>query len=127
MAANYTKLFKLLLDRKIKKSDLCRAAGIGATSLTKLTKGENVTTDILVKICNALHCDFADIMEMEFDTEQVELPEGVESGLIEQIVSEQSGGRYVQKSHRRALGLRLRRYLFGYKVTLMVVKSSVKK
>jgi DNA-binding Xre family transcriptional regulator len=67
MGANYIKLFKLLLDRKIKKGELCRLAGISGTSLAKLSKGGSVNTDILVKICNALRCDFSDIMEMEFD------------------------------------------------------------
>lgn len=47
----------------MKKSDLRKNAGISSSSLAKLTKGENVTTDVLVKICNELNCDVADIME----------------------------------------------------------------
>jgi DNA-binding Xre family transcriptional regulator len=66
MAASYIKLFKLLLDKSIKKGELCRLAGISGTTLAKLSKGESVTTDILVRICEALDCDFADIMEMKF-------------------------------------------------------------
>ena len=69
MRARYVKLFKLLLDRGMKKGELCKAAGISGTSLTKLTRGESVNTDILVKICGALKCDFSDIMEMEYDSE----------------------------------------------------------
>jgi DNA-binding Xre family transcriptional regulator len=68
MKANYIKLFKLLLDRKMKKGELCNAAGISRTALQKLSHGDNVNTEILVKICNALRCDFADIMEMEYDS-----------------------------------------------------------
>ena len=48
----------------VKKKDLCQAAGISHTSMAKLGKNENVTTDVLVKICVALHCDISDIMEI---------------------------------------------------------------
>ena len=67
MKASYVKLFKLLLDKKMKKGDLCKAAGISGSSLAKLYRGDSVTTEILIKICHALQCDFADIMEMEYD------------------------------------------------------------
>ena len=67
MRASYNKLFKLLIDKKMKKGELCALAGISSTSLAKLNRGESVTTDILVKICGVLECDFSDIMEMEFD------------------------------------------------------------
>ena len=70
MRANYNKLFKLLIDKRMKKGELCTAAGISGTSLAKLNRGECVTTDILVKICGVLKCDFSDIMEMEFDDER---------------------------------------------------------
>ena len=69
MRASYNKLFKLLIDKKMKKGELCALAGISSTSLAKLNRGESVTTDILVKICGVLECDFADIMEMEVDGE----------------------------------------------------------
>ena len=69
MGANYVKLFKVLLDKRMKKGELCKLAGISGTSLAKLSRGESVNTEILVKICNALRCDFSDIMEMEFDNE----------------------------------------------------------
>lgn len=64
MAISYKKLWKLLIDKDMKKKDLQKAAGISATSITKLGKNENVNTEILEKICNALHCDICDIMEM---------------------------------------------------------------
>ena len=66
---SYNKLWKLLIDKGMKKSDLRKNAGISSSSLAKLTKGENVTTKVLVKICNELNCDIADIMEFIPDTE----------------------------------------------------------
>ena len=48
----------------MKKKDLCTAAGISHASMAKLGKNENVTTDVLVKICTALQCDIGDIMEL---------------------------------------------------------------
>jgi DNA-binding Xre family transcriptional regulator len=70
MVASYNKLFKLLIDRKMKKGELCRAAGISGTSLSKLARGESVTTELLIRICRVLKCDFADIMELEPDEEK---------------------------------------------------------
>lgn len=64
MAVSYKKLWKLLIDRDMKKKDLCEAAGISHASVAKLGKNENVTTDVLVKICTALKCDISDIMEI---------------------------------------------------------------
>ena len=63
MAISYNKLWKLLIDQKMKKSDLRKKAGISSSSLAKLTKDENVTTEVLAKICKELKCDIADIME----------------------------------------------------------------
>jgi len=64
MAISYKKLWKLLIDRDLKKKDLPALAGISSASVTKLGKNENVNTDILEKICRALKCDISDIMEM---------------------------------------------------------------
>ena len=64
MAISYKKLWKVLIDRDMKKKDLCAAAGIRHTSMAKLGKNENVTTDVLLKICHALNCDIGDIMEI---------------------------------------------------------------
>ncbi len=64
MTISYKKLWKLLIDKDMKKKDLQKAAGISATSITKLGKNENVNTEIIEKICTALHCDICDIMEM---------------------------------------------------------------
>lgn len=65
MGASYKKLWHLLIDRGMKKRELCELAGISTTSLAKLGKGQNVNTDILVKICNALNCNISDIMEIK--------------------------------------------------------------
>jgi len=67
MAVSYKKLWKLLIDKDMKKKDLREAAGISISSMAKLGKNENVTTDVLVKICKALKCDISDIMEITQD------------------------------------------------------------
>ncbi|AEO99789.1 MULTISPECIES: helix-turn-helix domain-containing protein [Heyndrickxia] len=67
MTVSYKKLWKLLIDKDMKKRDLREAAGISTSSMAKLGKNENVTTDVLVKICKALKCDISDIMEIEPD------------------------------------------------------------
>lgn len=64
MAISYKKLWKVLIDKDMKKKDLCATAGISHTSMAKLGKNENVTTDILLKICQSLNCDIGDIMEI---------------------------------------------------------------
>lgn len=59
----YNKLFKLLIDRGLKKKELCKLAGISSTSVAKLGRGDNVNTEVLCKICGALNCNVGDIME----------------------------------------------------------------
>jgi len=61
---SYNKLWKLLIDKGMKRTDLLHKAGISTTSLAKLGKGKNISTDVLLKICIALQCDIADIMEV---------------------------------------------------------------
>jgi len=60
---SYKKLWKLLIDKEINKKKPMQLTGIGSSSMAKLTKGENITTEILCKICEALNCDFKNIME----------------------------------------------------------------
>ena len=60
---SYDKLWKMLIDKEMNKTDLKVAAGISATSVAKLGKGANITTDVLLKICKALDCKLEDIME----------------------------------------------------------------
>ena len=64
MRMSYNRLWKLLIDKNMKKSDLRKVAGVSASSLAKLGKGENVTTDVILKICVALDCRVEDIMEI---------------------------------------------------------------
>jgi putative transcriptional regulator len=70
VAISYKKLWKLLIDKDLKKKDLQKLAGISSASITKLGKNENVNTDILAKICTALNCDIADIMEITNETKE---------------------------------------------------------
>ena len=70
MRISYNKLWKLLIDKNMKKSDLMARAGISSTSLAKLGKGENITTEVLLRICEALDCDISDIMEVVRDSSQ---------------------------------------------------------
>lgn len=62
---SYKKLWKLLIDKNLKKKDLQKMAGISSSSIAKLGRNENVNTEIINKICKALDCDTSDIMEME--------------------------------------------------------------
>lgn len=64
MAVSYKKLWKILIDKDMKKKDLREATGMSTTSLAKLSKNENINTEILVKICKVLECDIGDIMEV---------------------------------------------------------------
>lgn len=64
MAICYKRLWKLLIDRDLKKKDLEEMAGVSHYTMNKLTRGENVTTDILCRICKALNVQMEDIMEL---------------------------------------------------------------
>ena len=67
MAVSYKKLWKILIDKDMKKSVLERKAHLTHYSLSKLTKGQDVSTDVLYKICSTLDCDISDIMEFVDD------------------------------------------------------------
>lgn len=67
MRFSYNKLFKLLIDKGIKKKDLCKMADISATSIAKLGHGGNINTKVLLQICDALNCGIGDIMEFVKD------------------------------------------------------------
>ena len=60
---SYNRLWKLLIDRNMNKNDLKEVTGISTASIAKLGKGENITTDVLLKICNAMNCHLEDIVE----------------------------------------------------------------
>ena len=69
MRFSYNKLWKLLIDRDIKKKELGEMANVSATTIAKLGNGGNVNTKALLEICNAQHCDIGDIMEFVPDDE----------------------------------------------------------
>ena len=64
MEVSYKKLWKLLIDKDMKKKDLQAKAKISWASVTKLSKGETVSMEVLMKVCKALECDIGDIMEL---------------------------------------------------------------
>ena len=64
MAVSYKKLWKLLIDKDIKKKDLSSMAGVSPATITKMGKNGHVTTEVLSKICNALECNIDDVMEI---------------------------------------------------------------
>lgn len=69
MKVSFKKLFKLLIDREMKKSELAAAANLSANTIAKLAKNENVSLDVLIRICTALNVDFGDVMELVPDSE----------------------------------------------------------
>lgn len=70
MQLSYKKLWKLLIDRDLKKKDLSEIANVSSTCIAKLGRNENVNTNILVKICAALECDISDIVELTESTSE---------------------------------------------------------
>lgn len=70
MRISYNKLWKLLIDRGMKKRELQEASGVSAASIAKLGRNGNITTEVLLKICLALDCDISDIMEIERNEEK---------------------------------------------------------
>ena len=64
MAISYKKLWKILIDKDMKKQDLHKSAGVSWGVITKLSKGETVSMDVLIKICRYLECDIGDILEL---------------------------------------------------------------
>jgi len=71
MAISYLKLWKLLLDKGMKKTDLIKTADISTTTLAKLSKNQSVSLDVIGRICRALSCDIGDVMEMLPDKEDI--------------------------------------------------------
>ena len=67
MHISYNKLWKLLIDKNMNKQALREASGISSASIAKLGKGDNITTEVLLRICEALDCDISDIMEVVTD------------------------------------------------------------
>lgn len=71
MKMSYKKLWKLLIDKDMKKTDLRKLAGVSSSSLAKISKNENVTTDVLLRIREALECNLNDIVETVPDNEDL--------------------------------------------------------
>jgi len=70
MAVSYKKLWHLLIDKDMKKQDLQKQSGLAPASMAKLSRGDTVTTETLEKICRALNCDIADIIEILPDKDE---------------------------------------------------------
>lgn len=80
MAVSYKRLFKILIDRDMKKKDFREFVGISYSTLSKLEKGENTTVEVLERICLKLGCEIGDIMEI--------IPDGAASRGAEQCAGE---------------------------------------
>lgn len=63
MTISYKKLWKLLIDKDLMKKDLQKEAGISWATMTKMSKGEVVSTEVLMKVCKVLHCNVGDIID----------------------------------------------------------------
>lgn len=64
MDVSYNKFFKMLIDRKMKKKDICEQAGIATSTMAKMARDENVSLDVLARICRALDCTMDDILDV---------------------------------------------------------------
>ena len=64
MSISYDKLWKIMIDKKVKKGELKELTGIGFSTIAKLNRDEYVSMEVLVKICNALNCNIGDIVEI---------------------------------------------------------------
>lgn len=67
MIISYKKLWKLLIDKDLKKKDLREMTGISPSTIAKMRRNENINTEILIRICQSLKCDLNDIMEIMED------------------------------------------------------------
>ena len=74
MQISYKKLWKLLIDRNMNRKDLRAKTGISSACIAKMGKGENISTDIIVRICSALDCDISDILELVDENEVPVVP-----------------------------------------------------
>ena len=70
MRISYNKLWKMLIDKNMNKRDLAEKSGVSSASIAKLSKGANITTDVLLKICETMDCHIEDILETINDQEE---------------------------------------------------------
>lgn len=68
MTVSYKKLFKLMIDKDMKRKDLQQLTGVSASSIAKLSRDEYVSMDVLIKICSVFHAQISDIVEIVYDT-----------------------------------------------------------
>jgi len=73
MGVSYNKLFKLLIDKNMKKTELIKLADISSSTLAKLSKNENVSMDVILRLCQVLKCDIGDIVEITEDKKWYEI------------------------------------------------------
>ena len=73
MRISYNKLWKMLIDKNMNKRDLAEKSGVSSASIAKLSKGANITTDVLLKICESLDCTLEDIMETVKDVSLIHI------------------------------------------------------
>lgn len=71
MHLSYNKLWKLLIDKNMNKQALRKQCNVSGASVAKLAKGQNITTDVLLRICKELECDIGDICEVVWDPEDL--------------------------------------------------------
>ena len=76
MKISYKKLWKMLIDKNMNRKNLRQMTGISSTAIAKMGKGDNINTDILLRICAAMKCDITDIMEIEYDDNDTSGREG---------------------------------------------------
>ena len=69
MSVSYKKLWKLLIDKDMNKTDLCRETGIANSTIAKMTRGDDVLVSVLSRACKVLKCNIGDIVEFELDSE----------------------------------------------------------
>lgn len=74
MGVSYKKLWKLLIDKDMKKKDLQLATGLSSSTIAKMTKNESVNTEVLVKVCTALGCDIGDIIMSHLKWSKIGIP-----------------------------------------------------
>ena len=80
MTVSYKKLFKLLIDKDLKKTEFAEKVGISQNTMAKFSKGEFVSMEVLTRICLYFHCTFDDIVEIVIDTQTNELEPGIMRG-----------------------------------------------
>lgn len=71
MAISYNGLWKLLIDKGMKKGDLCKITGLSSSTMAKMTNGESVNLSVLERICKELDCDFSDLVNYRKTEEEI--------------------------------------------------------